>query len=436
MVQLFNPCMASPVQISIDGVHSIDSIDVGIKCSNSKFADPCYTPRKPERILNITVATTAEGWNITTNDQLAIELAKNPRVKVYGLVPRSTQEQKRKAKKSSIELVDAKKMIGNYKEEDLIAYPPDCLDVDVLIIHSYPSELGKQAQAIKEKKNCKWVHVVHTISEETGVKKASNLGKADSEKKPEREVQLALCEAADIVIAIGPKVADACKAALRYCGKHENVITMTPGIIHDLPGVQDKGDGGEKFRVLISATYSSDYFEVKGCGIAAKAIESLRDSTYHLIFVVLPDEDTKYLENRLKELISLNKVTISPVFRSTEEWRKQLCQVDLVILPSAEGFGTSCVRAISANVPVLSSANSGFGMALKKLRSGKMHVLDSEEPQVWAEEISNIRAKGPTKLADEAKHLREEYLTQYCWKDQCDKLVDKMMEIVPSKEGM
>ena len=438
MGQLFNLCMASPLQINIDGVHSIDSVDVGIKCSNSKFADPCYTPQKPERILNVTVATTAEGWNITTNDQLAIELAKNPRVKVYGLVPRSTQEQRRKAKKSNIELVDAKTMIGNYIEEDLIAYPPDSLDVDVLIIHSYPSDLGKQAQAIKEKKNCKWVHVVHTISEETGVKKESNPGKADSEKKPEREVQLALCVAADIVIAIGPKVADAYKAALRYCGKHENVISMTPRIIHDLLGVQAMGDSGEKFRVLISATYSSKskYFEVKGCGIAAKAIESLRDSTYHLIFVVLPDEDTKYLENQLKELISLNKVTISPVFRSTEEWRKQLCQVDLVILPSAEGFGTSCVRAISAGVPVLSSGNSGFGMALKKLPSGKMHVLDSEDPQVWAKEISNIRAKGPTKLADEAKQLREEYMRQYCWKDQCDKLVDKMMEIVPSKEGM
>ena len=268
------------------------------------------------------------------------------------------------------------------------------------------------------------------------MKKASKLGKADSEKKPEREVQLALCEAADIVIAIGPKVADACKAALRYCGKQKNVITMTPGIIHDLLGIQAMGDSGEKFRVLISATYPSKYFEVKGCRIAAKAIESLRDSTYHLIFVVLPDDDAKYLENQLQELINLNKITISPVFRSTEEWRKQLCQVDLVILPSAEGFGTSCVRAISAGVPVLSSGNSGFGMALKKLPSGKMHVLDSEDPQEWANRIRELRNKGPTQLADEAKQLREEYMRQYCWKDQCDKLVDKMMEIVPSKEGM
>ena len=75
-------------------------------------------------------------------------------------------------------------------------------------------------------------------------------------------------------------------------------------------------------------------------------------------------------------------------------------------------------------------------MALKKLPSGKMHVLDSEDPQEWADKIRELQNKEPTQLADEAKQLREEYVRQYCWKDQCDKLVDKMMEIVPSKDGM
>ena len=75
-------------------------------------------------------------------------------------------------------------------------------------------------------------------------------------------------------------------------------------------------------------------------------------------------------------------------------------------------------------------------MALKKLPSGKMHVLDSEDPREWADQIRKFRNKGPTQLADEAKQLREGYMRQYCWKDQCDQLVDKMMEIVQSKEGM
>ena len=374
------------------------------------------------------------------NDQLVIELANNPRVKVYRLVPRSTQEERDQAKKSNIELVDAKKRIG-YSEEELIAYPPDDLDIDILIAHCYGRDLGKQAQEIKEKKNCKWVRVFHTISAELAnyMQKVSSTDAANPDWLywlSDHELQLALCEEADIIIAIGPKVADAYKGALRHCGKHKEVITMTPGIIHDLADAHTVCEGGEKFHVMISATYPSKYFKVKGCDIAAKAITLLKDLSYNLIFVVLPKDNAEVLRSQLKGLISLSQFTVKHVPRSTENWRKQLCQVDLVILPSAEGFGTSCVRAISAGVPVLSSGNSGFGMALKKLPSGKMHVLDSEDPQDWADKIRELRNKGPTQLADEAKQLLEEYMRQYCWKDQCDKLVDKMMEIVPSKGGM
>ena len=403
----------------------------------SKFSDSSYIPLNKEGILKVLLATNTEGWKILLNDQLVIELANNPRVKVYRLVPRSTQEQRDQAKKSNIELVYAKKKIG-FSEEELIAYPPDDLDIDILIIHSYGRDLGKQAQVIKEKKNCKWVHVVHTISEELEnyMQKVSSTEAANPEWLSDHELQLALCEEADIVIAIGPKVADAYKGFLRHCGKHKDVITMTPGIIHDLAGVQTVYEDGEKFHVMISATYPSKYFKVKGCDIAAKAITLLKDSSYHLTFVVLPNDNAELLKSKLDGLINLSQFTVKHVPRSTENWRKQLCQVDLVILPSAEGFGTSCVRAISNGVPVLSSGNSGFGMALKKLPSGKMHVLDSAKPQDWADKIRELRDKGSTQLADEAKQLREEYMRQYCWKDQCDKLVDKMMEIVPSKKGM
>ena len=437
MGQLSNPRpRPAPLQINIDAVHSIYSIDVGIKSSNCKFADSRYTLPKTERILNITVATTTMGWNIIAKDPLAIELAKNPRVKVCGLVPRSTQEQRDQATKSNIELVDAKRRLG-YSEEELIAHPPDNLDIDIVIIHSYGRNLGKQAQDIKEKKNCKWVHVVHTISEELAnyMQKVSSTDAANPEWLSDHELQLALCEEADIIIAIGPKVADAYKRALRHCGKHKDVITMTPGIIHDLAGVHTVCEGGEKFHVMISATYPSKYFKVKGCDIAAKAI-TLLDLSYNLIFVVLPNDDAEVVNSQLEGLISLSQFTVKHVPRSTENWRKQLCQVDLVILPSAEGFGTSCVRAISAGVPVLSSGNSGFGMALKKLPSGRMHILDSEDPQQWADKIRELRDKGRTQLTREAKQLQEEYMRKYCWKEQCDKLVDKMMEIVLCKEGM
>ena len=384
---------------------------------------------KKEHLLKVTLATTAEGWNTTTNGQLVIQLAKKPQIKVYGLVPKSTQEQRDQAKRSNIELVNAKQVIGVSEKQLKIAQPPDNLDTDILIMDSY----GEHAQDIKINKQCKLVQVVHTISKDLD---KYNPGTADPERLTEREIQLALCERADVLIAIGPKVADAYISALQFCGQHKDVITLTPGIIPDLVGVRTTHDGDEMFHVMISATYPSEYFKVKGCDIAAKAITLLRDTSYHLIFVILPTDDAEDLKRQLGGLISGNQFTVTHVSRSTEEWIQQLCKVDLIIMPSAEGFGTICVRAISADVPVLSSGNSGFGMALKKLPSGGMHVLDSEDPRVWANKIREIRNKGPMRQALEAKQLREEYVEKYCWEDQCDKLLDKMTERFSREEGM
>ena len=92
----------------------------------------------------------------------------------------------------------------------------------------------------------------------------------------------------------------------------------------------------------------------------------------------------KNLKTRLlSEGIRLNQFTVRPFHSNLENWRKLLCEVNLMIMPSrTEGFGTSSLRAISADLPVLVSSNSGLGMALNKLSSGKNHVVDSDDPQV------------------------------------------------------
>lgn len=392
---------------------------------------------KDEHRLDITLATNAVGWNTTVNGQLIIELAKNPRVKVSGLVPSSTQEQKEQAKKLNIELVDAKKLIG-YSSKELLAFPPESLDIDVLIIHSYGRDLGRQAQVVQESKKCKWLHVLHTISEELEKymdKEAS--GPRSTEPDSEHQVQLALCQQADIVIAIGPKVADAFRSALRYCGKHKDVIDLTPGIIQELIDVRPFHEDGEVFRMCISATYLDKYFKVKGCDIAAKAISLLQDTSYYLIFIVTLADDVEALKNcLLSEGLKLHQFTVRPFHSNLENWRKLLCEVNLMIMPSrTEGFGTSNLRAISADLPVLVSGNSGLGMALKKLPSGKNHIVDSDDPQVWAERIAQVRAKDARSQSLEAKQLRREYMERFSWKDQCSDLVDKMIMMFPNEQG-
>lgn len=393
---------------------------------------------KDEHRLNITLATNAVGWNTTVNGQLVIELAKNPRVKVSGLVPNSTQEQKELAKKLNIELVDAKKLIG-FSAKELLSFPPDSLDIDILIIHSYGRDLGQQAQVVKESKKCKWLHVLHTVSEELEkYMDKETAGLSSSLPDSEHQVQLALCQEADIVIAVGPKVADAFISALRYCGKHRDVIDLTPGIIHELIDVRPFHEAGEVFRILISGTYPAKYFKVKGCDIAAKAISLLQEMSYYLIFIVTLSDDAEDLQNRLlTEGVKLNQFTVRPFHSNMENWRKLLCEVNLVIMPSrTEGFGTSSLRAISADLPVLISGNTGLGVALKKLPSGKNHVVESDDPQEWADRIAQVRAKDARDQSLEAKQLRREYMERFSWKDQCSNLVDKMMMMFQNKQGM
>lgn len=46
---------------------------------------------------------------------------------------------------------------------DLLKFPADSANMDYLIMHSFTPELGEQAEKICKAKNCKWIHVVHTI---------------------------------------------------------------------------------------------------------------------------------------------------------------------------------------------------------------------------------------------------------------------------------
>ena len=386
--------------------------------------------------LNVTIATDVEGWDKSVNEQFLLELAKNPQVKVTGFVPKHTPKQKDHARKLNIELVDAKDITG-YSDVELLAFPPDNLDMDILIIHSYGRDLGRQAQIIKDKKKCQWVNVVHTVSED--LEKFLDKKSADQAAKDqitEHNLQTSLCEKSDLIIAIGPKVTEAYRAALKYSGKDQSVICLTPGIIEEFLGVRGEIKGsGEIFRVLLSA--SSKYFLVKGCDIATKAINLLQDSSYHLIFVRQLKDNEDDLKQDFHDLgINEHQLTIRQSSGREDEWRGLLGEVDLLIKPSrTEGFGVSGLRAISADLPVLVSGKCGLGKVMKSLHSGAQHVIDSEDPQTWADAIKKVRAKAVQKRREDSEELRKYYMQRFNWKKQCDEIVTKMFSMNANKSG-
>ena len=386
------------------------------------FMNVAGSKSRDETKLNITVASDDKGWNGTVNGQLIIELGRNTRLNVTGFVPKNTHQQREHARSVNIELVDAKDHTA-FSSSELLSFPPDSLEIDILLIHAHGQDLGRQAQIIKDAKKCEWVQVVHTISHWEEL----------CEGQPKLQT---LCEKADFIITVGPKVADTCKRALRSSGKH--VFELTPGIFEHLSGVRQLyGDDLRTFHVLLSG--SSKDFDVKGCDIAAKAIKLLNtpSASYHLTVNVKPcdnaEEVTKAL---LSEGIDSRQLTVG-VSDSHEDWRRMLCEADLAIKPSRnEGFGMSGLLAISADLPVLVSEHSGLGIVLKNIPLGNSSVVASDDPKVWADRIKQVRAKTSEIRHAEAVKLREAYMHQFSWKDQCDKLVEELFRIVPQKCGM
>jgi len=139
------------------------------------------------------------------NRQLAIQLAKHPDVQVSVLLPRCDQDERNAALSHSITLVHATRRAGFHDETLWLCCPPKDLQFDFVIGHGV--ELGSQAQIIQENRNCKWIQFVYSDPEEQGMLRECSDAISKGEKKHQDEVDL--CVKANLVVAVGPKLAEA-----------------------------------------------------------------------------------------------------------------------------------------------------------------------------------------------------------------------------------
>ena len=248
-----------------------------------------------------------------------------------------------------------------------------------------------------------------------------------NEKKHETEV--ALCEIADLVVTVGPKLNEAFRAYLRGF-KKDQIFEFTPGILAEFSDVQQDLDDREIFRVLVFGRGDDEDFLLKGFDIAASAVATLSDC--HLLFVGAPDGKLQEIKIRFLEYgILANNLKVRSFLQSREGLKKVLCEADLAVMPSrTEGFGLTGLEALSAGLPVLVSRNSGFGEAIKKLPFGSLFVIDSEDPTVWAKTIEDVRNKERQDRLQESKILRTLYEKKYGWERQSNDLVGKMVSMI------
>ena len=319
------------------------------------------------------------------NRELAVQLAKCADVQVTVFLPRCDEEEKNEALSHNVTLVQATRRPGFHDETHWLCFPPEDLKIDIVIGHGV--KFGHQAQVIQEIRKCKWIQFVHNDPEERGMFKDCSDAISEGEQKLRDEVDL--CVKADLAVTVGPKLAEAYRRYLQFCQK--DVFVLTPGIFSDISSKAQNKQDRSKCRVLAFGCGDVEDFSLKGLDIAADAVARLNDA--HLIFLGAKQQDE--VAGLLKECnFPLSRLRIRSFMEIREHLKQQFSEVDLAIMPSrTEGFGLVALEAMSAALPVLVSANSGFGEALKKIPFGSQCVIHSEDADVWAREIEKVWKK-------------------------------------------
>ena len=217
----------------------------------------------------------SKGGLSTINRELAIQLAKFSCIEVTFFFSKCSDEDKKAATKHGISILEATRRPG-YNELDWLSFPPDNLRIDVVVGHGV--KLGRQAQVIRDSHKCKWVQVVHTDSEELGMYKCYEKPIATGEEKHRIEVEL--CQMADFVMAVGPKLTEAFRGYLSWCKK--DVFEFTPGVFADFSSVQLVTVKRKQGRVLVFGRGDAEDFELKGFDIAARSVAALSDTLLYL----------------------------------------------------------------------------------------------------------------------------------------------------------
>ena len=398
---------------------------------------------KNSQTLNITLLgsewKSSKGGLSTLNRELAIYLSQIQNVRVSLFVPEGAcdDEDKREAESLGINILEARKCFG-LDPLVWLSNPPQDHTIDVIIGHGV--KLGCQVQLVKriaQFQNCKWVHVVHTSPEDLSKFKDYDSPISKGEKKLWEEVEL--CKCADLIVTVGPKLREIYDSYLRRFKNDEDVFELIPGLFDREFGDLKLRAKNEKnrFEVLLCGRSDEEDFELKGYKIAVKALADLRQNKgkhYFLRFVGASeekqDEVWKKLLNCVNPPVDKELLTVRKFVKSREGMKDLFSGVDMVIMPSkSEGFGLVALEALSAGLPILVGSNSGFAKAIETIPFGKSCIVDSEDPAKWAEAIESVRVTHKV-ILQKIKRLKEQYSKEYCWKRQCEELVDRLQEMV------
>ena len=71
-----------------------------------------------------------------------------------------------------------------------------------------------------------------------------------SEKKCQTEVEL--CEMADLIVGVGPKLCEAFRRYLRWCKKDKSILDITPVVSNEFVGIKHVDKDMKQCGILVT----------------------------------------------------------------------------------------------------------------------------------------------------------------------------------------
>jgi glycosyltransferase involved in cell wall biosynthesis len=324
----------------------------------------------------------------TFNRDMCISLARNGQ-KVFCLLPEVDPGDLADAKAKDVTLVPAGEQLGFSDLELLTALAAAPIDVKPNVIVGHDHITGRQAFRIKNLfyPKAKVVHILHTTPDIEAHKDGHSHVEAAMRGGAKEEDQRLLCENADLVLAVGPRIRGyACNSNPLHTRK---IIEFLPGLDEEFLKIAPSIDARRQKQILWLGR--GDQPGLKGLEIALNVISILDKKA--LTSPPRPRLVVRGLDLNDKESPAISMCTefqdqhvkFSAIEMRKFESDRAAIQRDLLgatcmIMPSqVEPFGLVALEAIALGTPVFVGSESGIGQLLldmKRRSSGSFTTPD------------------------------------------------------------
>ncbi|WP_329254832.1 glycosyltransferase family 4 protein [Streptomyces sp. NBC_01478] len=285
------------------------------------------------------------------------------------------------------------------------------------------------------------VYIAHTVPAE--IERYKDSGRATSRIEERERIIRRLGAAADVVAAVGPRIArctaDLLAAGDTTCG---GVVQLDPGIT---PSGPDPRRPLAKRNVLVLGR--TEDIGLKGLDLAARAVAGvpvLGGPPLTLLVRGAAEAECDDLHGTLVELSKLarERVDVRPYTVDPAELRRDLARSALCVMPSrVEGFGLVVLEAIGAGTPVLVSGSSGAAELLRAElgRAAEPMIVemsDDEETDVrrWSDAIAKVTSEMDEAFAY-AEDVRARLAGRLDWRTTARTLAEAVDRAVEGRRG-